>query len=212
MPNSNLPPSNRRSNDPFDRLHPGDGFRIKRVTVGSNVSLHIGCYQQGELTNLFASAPEDATVELLEVKDADAAALGGVTRLELVLDAICRYLTTGGDWHDLTAVMDRMRAVAAGGIVYPGYDLIDSYANTDGDYEHVFVRTGTDKAVLWVEDTFIDHKTLDQIRSEQESDFDGDEGDAGEDDQPDLLDPADPIDEGSAESGPADDEESSAGP
>lgn len=154
--------------DPFDRLHCGDGFRVNRVEIGGNVSLHICAYQDGVVANLFDVAPEDASVEVAEWKDPSPADLGASTRLELVLDAICRYLTTGGNWNELGDAVSRMKRVAVGGIVYAGYHLLESYSNTEGDYEHIFVKNGTTDAVLWVEDQFIDRKSLEQIRREQE--------------------------------------------
>lgn len=205
----------QKPNDIFDRLHPGDGFRVRRVAVGRGVSLHIGIWQGGELSNPFGAAPEDATVEILEHKDATAADLGQTTRLELLLDAVCRYFTTGGDWDELYSALSTARKVMAGGLTYPGYELLDSYSDTDGNYEHIFVRTNTNQAVLWVEDEFIDRKTLEQIRHEQESDWEGDivddaSGDA--DDLPQLLHPRGLSDEGEADCGPDAAEEPPAAP
>lgn len=181
----------RKSNDIFDKLHPGDGFRVKRVELGDSVSLHVGIYEQGELSNPFGASPEEATVEIMERKNASAAERGETTRMELVLDSVCRYLTTGGDWASLLAALTAMKDIAIGHMTYPGYELIDSYSNTDGNYEHVFVRSGTDEAVLWVEDQFIDRKTLDQIQREQQeewrADIDGDESDVLGDEDPDSA-------------------------
>lgn len=174
-----------RSNDIFDRLNPSDGYRVKRTTLGDSVSLHVGIYQNGELSNPFDATPENATVEIIERKNASAGELGEVTRLELVTDSVCRYLTTGGDWESLLQALTRMREIAIGGMTYPGYELIDSYSNTDGNYEHIFVRPGTDEAVLWVEDQFIDRKTLDQIASEQQEEWGARDAESGDD--PDVF-------------------------
>lgn len=190
-----------RNNDIFERLHPSDGFRVKRVETARGISLHVGIWQGGELTNPFGATPEDATTEILEHKDASAVDLGRTTRLELVLDAICRYFTTGGDWDELQSAMATARRVIVGGLTYPGYDLIDSYSNTEGNYEHVFVQTGTDKVVLWVEDQFIDRKTIEQLRREQTTDWTYDESDAAEDPSASLLGFSDPEDQGEADFG-----------
>jgi hypothetical protein len=190
------------STDPFDRLHCGDGFRVNRVELGGNVSLHICAYQDGVVSNLFNVPPEDASVEVAEWRDPSPADLGASTRLELVLDAICRYLTTGGNWNELNDAVGRMKRVAVGGIVYAGYHLLESYSNTEGDYEHIFVKNGTTEAVLWVEDQFIDRKSLEQIRREQE------EAEEGEDGEEDLTEDTDSAerpylgDQGNLLSGP----------
>ena len=161
--------------DPFDQLHPGDGFRVKRVELYDDVSLHLCAYQSGELANLFNVEPDKASVEIKEWRKATPADLGASTRLELVMDAVCRYLTTGGNWDELNLALSAARQVAVGGIVYAGYHLLESYSNTEGDYEHIFVKNGTTQAVLWVEDQFIDRKTLEQIRHEQEEEGEADD-------------------------------------
>lgn len=200
-----------KKNDSFDKLHPSDGIRIKRVQSGDRVSLHVGIWQEGELINPFGATPEAATEELAEGSAEVPAELGRLTRLELVVDSVARYLTTGGNWDELQEALRRMQVTAPGGLSYPGYELLDSYSDTAGNYEHIFVRSGTNDAVLWVEDEFIDRKTLEQIRREQESDWDGDVVDE-EDSVPDLLRLSDPGDEGEADEDAADAEEPPAGP
>lgn len=187
--------------DPFDGLHPSDGFRIKEVQYPTknptSVSLHICAYAGGELQNIFPDkGPEDATVEIKEWKNPTPADLGACNRLQLVLDAVCRYLTTGGTWEELAKAMMAMRTVAYDGLVFPGYHLLESQPNSDNDYEHTFVKDGTSLAVLWVEDAFIDRKTLDQIKREREEDLwpiepepaaEEDEGEPGQPHQGNLL-------------------------
>lgn len=189
-----------KKNDIFERLHPSDGFSVKRVETARGISLHVGIWQGGELTNPFGATPEDATTEILEHKEASAADLGQTTRLELVLDAVCRYFTTGGDWDELQSALAAARRVIVGGLTYPGYDLIDSYSNTEGNYEHVFVQTGTDNVVLWVEDQFIDRKNLEQLRREQTADWTDDDAEGPEDPSTSLLGFSDPTDEGETDS------------
>lgn len=190
------------SSDPFDRLHCGDGFRVNRVEIGGNVSLHVCAYQDGVVANLFDVQPEDASVEIAEWKDPSPADLGASTRLELVLDAICRYLTTGGNWNELNDAVSRMKRVAVGGIVYAGYHLLESYSNTEGDYEHIFVKNGTTEAVLWVEDQFIDRKSLEQIRREQEEAEEGEDGEADLTEDADSAERSYPGDQGNLLTGP----------
>ena len=205
--------------DPFDGLEPGDGFRIKQVEYPTknptSVSLHVCAYAGGELRNLFPDAPaEDATVEIKEWKHPTPADMGACNRLQLVLDAIARYLTTGGTWEELASSAEAMRRLAVGGLKFPGYHLLESTSNTEGDYEHLFVKDGTTNCVLWVEDQFIDRKTLEQVRSEREEDiwpgFDGtitvpkEEGQPRQADPSRLLALADPRDQASDRGQPHD--------
>ncbi len=184
----------RKSNDIFDKIQPGDGFRVKRVTLGDSVSLHVGIYEQGELSNPFGATPENASVEIIERKNASAAEIGEVTRLELVTDSVCRFLTTGGSWESLLQTLTAMKEIAIGSLTYPGYELIDSYSNTDGHYEHLFLRSGTEEVVLWVEDQFIDRKTLDQVNREQQAEWRAGEADDQRDD-PNVFGGSDPDEE-----------------
>ena len=166
-----------KQKDPFEGLDPKDGFRVKQVDFPTknptSISLHICAYVGGELQNIFPDrGPEEATVEIKEWKHPTPEDMGACNRLQLVLDAICRYLNTGGNWEELTRAMVAMKTVAFGGLVFPGYHLLESQPNSDNDYEHIFVKDGTDRAVLWVEDCFIDRfKALEQIKREREEDL-----------------------------------------
>jgi hypothetical protein len=191
--------------DPFTGLEPNDGFKIIHNELGNDLSLHIGVNYRGELSNLHDRDPEDATVEIAEWKDPSPAEAAECTRLQLVLEGVARYLSTGGNWNELNAALERMRMIATGGIQYAGYHLLDSYLNTEGDFEHIFVQTGTNNAVLWVEGQFLERKTLEQIRREQEEEEEGEISGCGavdadldlserpgEGDQGQLLPPPDP--------------------
>lgn len=161
---------NSDKDDPFHGLDPKDGFRIEPVETPAVASLHVLARQGGEVVPLFGASPEDATVCVATWESPQPADLGAANRLRLCLDAVCRYLTTGGNWDELNRSMQVMQEVARGGLLYPGYHLLESYSNTEGDYEHIFVRNGSNQAVLWVEDKFIERKTLEQIKREQEDD------------------------------------------
>lgn len=166
--------------DPFRELEGKDGYHVVRVEVGNVLTLSCIAYAGGTLTNLVSGDPADGSVEILELIDPTKAQRGAAIRLQLVLDAVARYLTTGGQWDALGDALATMRKVASGGLVFPGYHLIDSYSTTTGTYQHVFQKDGTDDAILWEEAEvgdsglpvggFIDLTTLDKILQQQESD------------------------------------------
>lgn len=192
--------------DPFKKLQPGDGFKVERVDlpVGlpTSVSLFISAFQAGERVTLFDAPAEEGVVEIQTWPHAEGKDFGDASRLQHVLEALCRYLTIGGDWDQLTRAMDRIRQLVPGGLVFPGYHLLDSYVTDQGGHEHIFVKDGTTKAVLWVEGEFIERKTLEEIRREQEEAGWGEEGQTGEAASPDqLLLEEDPGDTGSDHEG-----------
>lgn len=185
-------------------MQPRDGFYVERVDLPEGgtptfVSLH-GCVRmEDERANLFDVDPDEATVEIKDWANAQPADCGAAKRLQHVLDAVCRYLNTGGNWDEFGAAIERLRKVARGGLRFPGYHLLDSYLNDAGNFEHIFVRTGTNKAVLWVEGEFIEPKTLEEILREQEEAGWTEEPQA---DPPQLLDQTDPGDAGPAGENP----------
>lgn len=165
----------------FDRLNPKDGFHVVEINLGVSVALHCQAYGNGELYNLVDETdPTKATVQIAEWMGPGPAEFGQCTRLRLVLEAVARYLTTGGCWDELTQAMRAMSKVAINGMAYPGYHLLESYVTSEWAYQHIFVRDGTNEAVLWEEPTptergtlaggFIDRTTLEKIREQQEND------------------------------------------
>lgn len=165
--------------DPFDKLSPQDGFHVVKIETQGEVSLHVQAYGGGELLNLTDPLrPENATQEIATWPNASNEDQGDATRLHLVLDAIARYLTTGGTWHQLEYALKSMRRVAMGGIVFEGYHLCDSYLTTElsnfrpmkltmpdgqvrtrmvgvGGYQHVFVKNdNSGAAVVWEEPSY----------------------------------------------------------
>lgn len=184
--------------DIFDRLDAKDGFHIVQIDQGMAVSLHCQAYGGGRLYNLVDEKnPDLATVQVKEWLGPGPVDYGECARLRLVLDAVARYLTTGGSWDELTDGLKTMSRVALNGMAYNGYHLLDSYVTVgEAVYQHIFVKDGTDEAILWEEPTydvnggvvggFIDRTTLEAIRQRQENDDsiwpeteEGDEADDG---------------------------------
>lgn len=173
------PPSN-----PFERMQPVDGVRIVRTELGRSIYLTACVYSGGKLAPLGPptvgdGSPEPETSRLLDrMPDADNAKAGESERLEMVLDAVARYLTTGGQWQPLLFKLRLMAEAVPGGLAFPGWHLCTSYVTTEGRYQHIFVKTGTHEAVLWEEPDrgdnglptggFIDVTTLEQLREQDE--------------------------------------------
>ena len=164
--------------DIFDRLNPKDGYHVVELDLKMSLSLHGQVYGDGELYNMADRG--EATRQIVEWMGPTPENRGECTRLRLVLDSICRYMTTGGSWAELTESIRRLNAVMPNGLAFPGYYLHDSYSTTNGTYQHVFVKIGTTEAVLWEEPVptengsmvggFIDRTDLKTIQEQQEND------------------------------------------
>lgn len=183
----------------FTKLDPHDGFKIKRSTVGNEISLHLTVRCEDALISL--SLPEaggEDTVELRRWPDAyDQVSLGEADRLQNVLEAVARYLTVGGDMPTLAHCLQRMQLPTLGGFVYPGwhYSRGETLYDPDADavvVQHLFVANvdeGTlTPAVVWVENSFIDVTTLGRLtRAEEEVYRHDDAGVAGGDGEKTTL-------------------------
>lgn len=162
--------------DPFDAITEKDGYHVTRIDSPTSVSLFCACYGGGEPIVVGKSG----TTEIWHYDNPTHKQRGEMIRAELLGDALARFLNTGGSWEDAALLMANMRDVAPGGLAFPGYHLLDSYRTTEGTFQHVFVKDGTEEAVLWEEPNhnehgglyggFIERKTLEQIRKDQEED------------------------------------------
>ena len=168
-------------NDPFDDLDPCDGFHIVKTGGLATVTIYCQVYTGGKLFNLRDSNPDNAVVAIKSWNNPTEADQGACTRLYLVLDAVARYLTTGGTWDELVdGFRDMHRFTGNANCTYPGYHLLDSYVTTEGSYQHIFVKDGEMDAVLWEEPIhsdsgsliggFISLTDLETIRQEQADD------------------------------------------
>jgi hypothetical protein len=150
--------------DVFQGLDAKDGFHVVKIEVGGNVSLHVQAYVDGGLADLgqlgiiASGCPVgDSTVEVKEWRGATEADQGEAERLYLVLDAVARYLTTGGNWGELHSALARVRKIAVNGLVFPGYHYSTGYSTVDedgnaGGFEHLFVKDdGSGTACVWTE-------------------------------------------------------------
>ncbi len=156
--------------DPFCGMRPEDGYRVDRVELGRSLALYVKIVQGGRTFNDQAEADSEGRLSDMAAFWRDdrfdsLKSLGAGRRVELVVDSLCRYFTTGGDWDELDAALAQLRRVITGGLAYPGYYLIHSDSNTDGTYEHRFLAEDeNDLGVIWIEDRCI----VPQLRADLE--------------------------------------------
>jgi hypothetical protein len=164
----------------FSRIDPRDGFRVELVACGAlEVSLHLTFRADAAVVNtlLVGPRPEDATLEICKTSPCTPRTLGVYNRLHDVLDAVCRYVNVGGDLDTLDAAVRHMRQMLpSGGLVYPGWNYHNSDLVYDHElgrcaFEHVFVSQteagDATQAVVWLEDTCVDFKTVGQLLRER---------------------------------------------
>lgn len=140
--------------DIFDTLHRLDGFSIRQnPPTKSMLMLQCVSYWGGVQASIFSpDDPNGASIEVASWSYPTPADSGACQRLKLVLDAVCRYLTTGGTWEEMGSAFKKMHKVAQGGLTFPGWYLMTSYSTTEGGYEHFFAKAdGSDEGMLWSE-------------------------------------------------------------
>lgn len=161
----------------FNALDPGDGVRVEVVACGGELSLHARVNAGGEPVNLgtVGADPEDATVALTDPVPAGGLAWGELDRLHAALEGVARYLSTGGDWGPLLRSLQRLQRLVPSGLLFPGWHYHSGEAVYDPDlrrvlWQHLFVAdedVGTaTRAVLWLEDVFVEEKTLQAVLAE----------------------------------------------
>lgn len=154
---------------PFDGLDPADGYRAELTSLDSEVAVHVLLNQGGCITAPFDLPADEASCEIKAWSDPTLADHGAASRLQLVMDAICRYFTTGGSWEELERAQARSKQILRGGLDFPGYHYHLGELNTNGVYEHVFLKDdGSGAAILWVEDEFIESTTLEKLRAAED--------------------------------------------
>lgn len=169
----------------FARLKSSDGYRIQEVSLGapeqpSHLSLHLTVEGGGDLVNLANDPAHEGTVELATYDKPTTAQMGAICRERLVMEAVCRYLNTGGVLENLQGMLTAIEPLVSGTLVFPGFHLLDSTPNQTNAYEHIFVADDPDsnEAVVWVEGDsgFIDCTTLEAIRDVQRRNRQEEEG------------------------------------
>jgi hypothetical protein len=136
----------------FNDMKSADGYRVEVVNQATNISVHLACYYKGEPSDPFDRGSDNATVEVAVLPSKDSRAVGRATRLAILLDSVCRYFTTGGNWEELDAAVAKARELIKDGITYPGFHYHDGYNTTVAQYQHVYASDGGgDVVVVWLE-------------------------------------------------------------
>lgn len=184
------------SDDIFDVMRADDGYRVDMVAIGDHVlALHVGMYQKGMLTNFITDTGQpvcgaDAAPEIIKWVEPTFVEQGQCNRLYYLMDAVLRYLNTGGTWEQFDMVVSRMRDFAFGPLTFPGYTFRASEVTSLGDWEHAFLANNADarhnddlpEMVVWCEGSFISRCTIKQyeqrkrMSSDEEEDYDDDPG------------------------------------
>lgn len=138
-----------------ENLFPDDGYR---AVVVDHRPLTLAVYAEAVARgrSAVASVPELEPVLVHEARAGDDRAFGAASRVEHLLDALCRFFNTGGTQDQLRDVLARTVGFLREPLSVPGYYLFETYLNADNVYEHVFVSDDHDDAVLWAEGTLVD--------------------------------------------------------
>lgn len=136
--------------------HPEDGFRVLDVTVSTRHALYVVFRSEGVRVDL--PGREQEAYLVWEADAPSAEKLGEKARVKLLVDAMCRYVNTGGDPADLCDWGEHVQTACNGAIVAMpgGFRLIDSDFNSEGRYEHLFRSPQSNQVVRWVENQFLD--------------------------------------------------------
>lgn len=127
-----------------------DGYRVERVRGLDGQTLHVSAYRNGR--------PDYGLMVLRAAAPVTLGESGRMDRQQYLLDALSRYVNTGGTWAELQGAIRDFRQVHAvcGDIgMPPPFELVESRLTEDG-YEHVFGARDCRWYIRLVEDGFID--------------------------------------------------------
>lgn len=139
-------------------LHHSDGLRVlvDRGTAENEISLALGFCRGGVLVPPpFGGKTDDEESLVYTVarwENPKAKDYGQRVRLQWLLEAICRFINTGGSWIDVENV-PLLAKVFSGEFTaeFGDFDFIGTHIDDDGDIEHLFAKPGCPKGVAWVE-------------------------------------------------------------
>jgi hypothetical protein len=144
--------------DLASRFHPDDGFRVRRVQLGvESLSLHLMFYECGVSVTPPWAFHNDADAELISVTEPNDEQFGQVARLEQIARAMCRFVNTGGSWRALSSLLGVFSKFSGGGhYTIPGYTLIGSLFNDDGNFESLFCHHKSGTYLKWVDGCYFE--------------------------------------------------------
>ena len=139
-----------------DNLFATDGYQAV-VVDNRPVSLTVYAEAVAKGRSASASFPDSLpSVLVFEARTDDDVAYGAASRVQNFVDAACRFFNTGGTAAEMADVLRRLAPLLHTPLTLPdGYRLMETYPNTEGKFEHVFVSPDYADAVLWVENEFV---------------------------------------------------------
>ena len=160
--------------DPLLNMHEDDGYRIRPGQLGPELWLELAFYLEGQRAAGFGTAAAGG-VELAGWLMNDWRARGARARLQPVLEALCRYFNTGGEWGTLEAALTAFKAAVPGGRYLGPYAYFDGGLTTEGCWEHLFVRDDTGPTgVLWSEGQYVEPRTTEDLLAQEDHQDEGD--------------------------------------
>lgn len=145
----------------IDDANACDGFRVLEVARGGFHRIYIAFYSNGDIADI-PQWHTDATpaIPLWISHNPSPEEIGEGVRIKLFAEAICRFLNSGGDWNDMSKLLDICKIGTNEAMISKfgdfGYRLLDSCINEEGRNEHIFLAHGERRAIRWVEDSFIE--------------------------------------------------------
>ena len=156
----------------FENMEPNDGFYVYEHDLGSmEITLQVGVRVSGEDASVLGRDDVRTRNEIWVAEKPERIDYGKRTRAKMLSESIVNYFNIGGDWAEFDQIVSGIAEVVKGGLVFPGYSLVDCFTDTDGNFTSVYCEEGADNVVCWVRDQFIDiGKGLNEVESEDEPD------------------------------------------
>jgi hypothetical protein len=164
-------------------VDPNDGLTVERVDLGggSDVSLHYAFREGGALVD--APIYNEANAEFWSSKSPDSRDLGDASRLMEVMKGVCRFFNTGGTMMQLMHAVSILKTMTmidhSWSMDIPGFHLINTQLNSDGEYEHLFASNDGTSGIRWVEGRFIEPISLVDIANEMRKEASSEIGEVG---------------------------------
>jgi hypothetical protein len=193
------------SKDILADVDASDGLGVTRVAIGNSRSLHFTFRTAGEYHTLPGMASEDS-LEFYSKADPDPESLGEMAAERELAEAMCRYLNVGGSPGGIGNLFRQVLKYRLPPLGIPGYYLLATSLNADGEHEHLFAKQDGTAGIRWVEGRFIEHVSLvDIVNDLRQENGEGAHGDRQEEPagQVDVLSPEGPRATGANEGAPA---------
>lgn len=152
----------------FDLLHPSDGYHVKRITNSLSLSLYVGVNAEGTLATIEDAGDVEVWSKVMpEYSKGD---FGEQCRNADVLEALCRYFNTGGQWDDLMELIESSKKIIKGPLVFDGWVYFEGYRDVEGSFTNIWKAEEDDSVVRWVVGSFIDTAlTMEDLLAEEKA-------------------------------------------